>query len=111
MIIQLLVSVVAIIAIIGIVKRLRGGAIGVFEALGWGVLWVGAVVVVWNPMVSNRLAAWLGVGRGADAVMYSAIIILLYAVLRLYAKLESVEHSVSEMVKKIALRDLKPPDF
>ena len=107
MVIQIVVTLVAVICAIAITKRLRKGAIGLLEALGWGILWVGAVTVVWNPLISNKLAAWLGVGRGADAVLYSALVILFYAVLRLFARIENLEHSISMVVKKTALESAR----
>lgn len=107
MVIQVFVSTIAILSLLAIVKRARRGAIRVAEAVGWGALWAGAIVVVWNPLVSNRLASWLGVGRGADAVMYSAMVIVLYTVLRLYARIETIEHGISELVKKTALDQAK----
>lgn len=106
MVIQFIVTLIAVLALIGIGKRLRRGAITIVESLVWALVWVGAMVVVWNPAISNRLAAWLGVGRGADAILYSAIVILFYALLKLHARMEQLEHSVSELVKKIALDGL-----
>lgn len=101
--IQVLVTVISALTLFSIQKRFRRGAMGIAEALLWALLWIGAVIVVWNPVVSNRFAGWLGVGRGADAVLYSAVVILLYALLRLHARIEGLEHALSELVKKIAL--------
>lgn len=103
MVIQFVITLIAVLALIGITRRLRRGAIGVMESILWGVVWIGAIVIVWNPSISNRLAAWLGVGRGADAIVYCAIVIIFYALLKLYARMEQLEHSISELVKKIAL--------
>jgi len=103
MMIQVLVTIIALIAALGLVKRMKKGSIGLLAGISWTAVWILAIIVVWNPLVSNRLASWLGVGRGADAVLYSAVVILLYALLRLHARMESLEHALSELVKKIAL--------
>lgn len=106
MLIQIIVSILAIIALVATFIRFCRADIGRAQLLFWLIFWVLAVVFVWNPRATNLLASVLGVGRGADAVFYLAIVILFYAVFRLYGKLESLEHKLSELVKKIALRDL-----
>ncbi|MDP3244366.1 MAG: DUF2304 family protein [bacterium] len=105
MFIQIIVTILAIMALVATFLRFRRANIGRAQFLFWLVFWVLAAVFVWNPRVTNLLANLLGVGRGADAVFYLAIIILFYAVFRLYGKLEGLEHKLSELVKKIALKD------
>lgn len=106
MLIQIFITLLAIAALLGAFIRFRKADIGRGEFLVWFILWAAVVALVWNPRATNVLASWLGVGRGADAVFYVSIILLFYAVFRLYGKLENLEHQLSELVKKIALRDL-----
>lgn len=105
MIIQFFISILSIIAVIGGVRRFGKGAISRWGFIFWLIIWIGAIILVWNPWTTNRLAGWLGVGRGADAVFYVAIMVLFYAIFRLHGKMENIEHQLSELVKKIALRD------
>ena len=106
MLIQLLITVLALSALVGVLRRFKCGAISKLGLILWLILWVGAILLVWNPISTNRLAAFLGVGRGADAVFYISVILLFYAVFRIFGKIENLEHQLSELVKKIALRDL-----
>lgn len=106
MLIQIFITLLAIVALIGASIRFRRAAIGRGEFLVWFILWAAVMALVWNPRATNILAHWLGVGRGADAVFYISIILLFYAVFRLYGKLENLEHQLSELVKKIALKDI-----
>ena len=46
----------------------------------------------------------LGVGRGVDAVIYLALILLFYMQFKNYVKMEKIEQDVSKVVKEIALR-------
>lgn len=107
MLIQILITIFAVAALIGTFFRFRKADIGRGEFLIWIILWLGVLALVWNPAATNVIASWLGVGRGADAVFYVAIVFLFYAVFRLYGKQENLEHKLSELVKKIALKDFK----
>lgn len=106
MLIQLLITTLALIALIGVVRRFKRGAVSRFGLIFWLILWLAVGALVWVPQLTNRGAAFLGVGRGADAVFYISIVALFYAVFRLYGKIENAEHQMNELVKKIALRDL-----
>ena len=107
MMIQIGITVVTIVALIGVIIRFRKGALSPLGFFLWCTLWLSAAVAVWIPQVTNRIAGFLGVGRGADAVLYISSIVLFYTMFRLYGKLEHLEHQLSEMTKKIALRDLE----
>ncbi|MBI2552360.1 DUF2304 family protein [Candidatus Uhrbacteria bacterium] len=106
MLIKPLISILALIAASGVIRRFKHGAISRAGFLFWIVLWIAAGALVWVPQITNRLATFLGVGRGADAVFYISVILLFYTVFRLFGKLENLEHQLSDLVKKIALRDL-----
>ncbi len=105
MTIQVIITLVAGAALRGIYKRFRKNAMSVKEVVLWTLVWSGGTVLVWEPHISNRLAAWLGVGRGADAILYSAVVMLAYGVVRAFAIIQALEHALSEMVKQKAIRD------
>lgn len=106
MIIQVLITAIALVALLATFRRFKKGTIGRLELLVWLLLWGGVGVVIWNPSLTNFIAGLLGVGRGADAVFYVSIVVLFYVLFRLYGKIENLEHQLSELVKKIALKDL-----
>ncbi len=106
MLIQIFITILAIVALFGVGRSFKKGAVSRIGLGFWIILWCAAIVLVWNPFSTNRLATLLGVGRGADAVFYVSVISLFYGVFRLYGKIENLEHQLSELVKKIALRDL-----
>lgn len=106
MVIQIVVTCFAVFAIGRLLVRFRRSEAGRWEFIAWSLFWAAAVVFVWNPSVTNTLAALLGVGRGADAIFYVSLILIFYVVFRMYGRIETLEHKLSELVKAIALKDL-----
>ncbi|MBI4135628.1 DUF2304 family protein [Candidatus Uhrbacteria bacterium] len=106
MIIQILVTALAVFALFGVVRRFKTGAVSKSGLIIWILLWAAAGALVWVPQATNRLAGFLGVGRGADAVFYIAIVLLFYLLFRVHGRIEQLEHQLNELVKKIALKDI-----
>ena len=77
-------------------SRLVTVAIGITSLTG--------VYFVVVPEQTQNLAHWVGVGRGADLVMYCWIVISLVVSLSLYFRILRVESGVTALVRELALR-------
>jgi len=75
----LLITGVAFIAVYFFI-RLRNSLLDILLLL---VLIAAAIVFILFPDITNQLANKLGVGRGADLVFYTSIIIFWYVILKL----------------------------
>jgi small membrane protein len=64
-----------------------------------------AVVFIFFPDATNRIAHKLGVGRGADLVFYLSIIIFWFVILKLYVRIRQLEKIVTDVVRKDALHE------
>ena len=58
------------------------------------------------PQTADALARVVGVGRGADVVIYLSLIAIFYLIFRLYVKIEQVEGEITRLVRKLSLDDL-----
>ena len=67
------------------------------------------VFVVW-PDLTQNLAKFLGVGRGADLVFYISILIFWFVVLKLYSRVRSLEQKLTETIRKSALQNVENSD-
>ncbi len=68
-------------------------------------------VFVWMPELSSDIAGLLGVGRGADLILYCWVIITLFIALNLHLKLNAQNEALTELVRAIALASPSlPPD-
>ncbi len=102
----LLITCVALIAVYFFV-RLRNSLLDLLLLL---LLLATAVVFILFPELTNQLANKLGVGRGADLVFYTSIILFWFVILKLYARLRKLEQIITTLVRKDALgeTDQKP---
>lgn len=64
-----------------------------------------AVVFIFFPDATNRIAHKLGVGRGADLVFYLSIVIFWFVILKLYVRIRKLEKIVTDVVRKDALNE------
>jgi small membrane protein len=69
---------------------------------------------VWFPTHSTRVAEFVGVGRGADLVLYLWVCISLVVLLNLHLKLRTQHELITALARKIALanaevRESAPP--
>jgi hypothetical protein len=78
-----------------------------------GTLSIAAVGMffVWLPDRANDLAALLGVGRGADLILYCWILTSLIVVLNLHLLIRANLQLTTELARQLALsHPLKPPE-
>lgn len=104
--IQILLIACAALAIGTNVMRFRRGESSVRALAGWTIFWLIVAYVVARPEVSSVFARLIGVGRGADAVVYLALVAAFYLIFRLFARLEDVDRRLTKIVREEALKDL-----
>lgn len=86
--------------------RFRRGDLPFVHLLLWFFFWLGVVIVALRPGVSSALAHVFGVGRGADMVIYLALMVLFFLVFRMFGKIEDLERQITRVVRAAALEKL-----
>ena len=104
---QLLLSVFLIFAISRVFLQVRSSKLSLGAFLFWGSLFVLALVGVVEPNATSYVAKLLGIGRGADVVIYTSIAVLFYLIFRLSISLEETRREITGLVRKIALNQEK----
>ncbi len=105
-VIQIALIVFASFALIRTAMQFRSRRIPLVWALSLGVSWMVLGAVALLPQTTDLLAASVGISRGADLIVYLAIIVLVYIVFRLVMKLQKLERDVTKIVRHTALKDL-----
>lgn len=108
-VIQLVLIVFAAFGFGAAVSRFRRGGLTRLQLALWSLLWIAVIAVVIRPETASLLARTLGVGRGADVVVYLSIAALFYLQFRTFGRLEDHEHQITALTRELALKDLKEP--
>lgn len=108
-----------------LIKILLLGAIAVFAVLafrgsrrasyrllwrGYGVLVVlAAVLSVLYPNTLTEVAEIVGVGRGADLLLYVLVVTFMLTSVVLFRRISVLERRYVELARAVALREAEPP--
>jgi hypothetical protein len=68
-------------------------------------VWVLAAAAVEQPDLVQWTAQFLGIGRGADVLLYGMVFAFLGTSFYLYARLLRQENQITEVVRHLALRE------
>lgn len=105
LIIQILLVVFFLFALVKVVGRWRAGELTKGGLVGWSLLWVAAGVVVVLPNSTAYFAKLVGIGRGADLVVYVALAVIFFIIFKLMIKIELLNKDITKLTRKIALED------
>lgn len=72
-------------------------------------IWLAATIAILRPELTIRVAGILGIGRGADLVLYFLVIAYLISIFYIYQRFQKMESKISELVRYIALQNVHEP--
>jgi len=75
------------------------------EFIFWMALWTAVAIVVVYPKTSTLVANLLGVGRGADLVIYSSLLLIFYLLFRIFMRLKKQDTQITKLVIDSALKE------
>ena len=106
MIIQLLLVTILLVLALVVVRQMKVSKrvrLIVLFMLGTGAY------LVWQPEHTNAVAQMLGVGRGADLLLYVWIVLTLSVILLLYLKIVEMNQMLTEIARRLTLLNPIPP--
>jgi len=103
--IQILLIAIAAFASAKAVLGFRRGQMPAAHMAAWLAFWLAVAAVVLRPEAASRLADLLGVGRGADVIVYVGLAASFYLLFKLFAKIESLERQLTKLVRALSLKD------
>jgi len=74
-------------------------------ALAGMLVWLAAAVAILQPELTTGVARRLGIGRGADLLLYVLAILFLLACFYLYNRLQRLESAITGMVRHAAIQE------
>jgi hypothetical protein len=67
------------------------------------------ILMVMMPDLTTALAQFLGVGRGADLIMYFSLIGIFFILLLLYSRLREMDAAITTLVRCLAINQAHEP--
>lgn len=104
---QIALFIFLLFALSRVILRYKSNEVSWRGLIFWGTLFSSAMIVALFPDISTGVAKTLGIGRGADAVVYTSIVLLFYLVFRLYVFIQDIHFEITELVKQLALKEVK----
>lgn len=83
--------------------------------LFWVVLWLATLIAVMYPDTTTQLARALGIYRGADLLVYSAVLAFIVGFYVVSLRLRQMSREITVLTREVALLDAErrhagPPD-
>jgi len=110
MIIQLFIILFVLFVLLRIVSRFRQGDITGRELAIWAGFWFLVAIAALLPAKTDVLAAFLGVERGADLLIYVSVIVLFFIIFKVLVKLEKLDKQITKIVRQQALNQVQKPE-
>jgi hypothetical protein len=108
---QIFATLFALFALSRVFLRVKAHQLMIREALFWGIIWCGIIVVLWVPDITTPLATMLGLStrQPVDTLVYIAIVVLFYLIYRIHAKQEELQHDVTRLIRIVSIQEAKGP--
>ncbi|MFA6467218.1 MAG: DUF2304 family protein [Patescibacteria group bacterium] len=107
MYLQILVTVFIVFILFKLFLQKQKNKISLLSFLIWFLLWLAILLVFWLPDTTSYLAAWLGIGRGADLVVYLSIVVIFYMIFKIFVRLNKIENEITRVVRADAIKNVK----
>jgi hypothetical protein len=66
-----------------------------------------SILAVIHPDFTNQIAHFLGVGRGADLLLYGLTVSFIFVTIIIYIKFKAMEDKITSLARKIAILESK----
>lgn len=106
---KILLIAFAVFAVLRTWKQYRAQKVTSQWFMLWAVLWLVVIGVAVVPQTTDVVADVVGVGRGADLLVYLAVIVLLYGQFRSMVNAKKLHEQQTELVRRIAIERAAAP--
>jgi hypothetical protein len=76
----------------------------------WALLWLLAGVAVVRPQLTRVLANALGIGRGADLVLYASVLTMMAGFFVVYVRIRRLRREVTLLTRELAIARARVPE-
>jgi hypothetical protein len=102
--IKALLLLAVVVTLVYFVRREHGVGLQAWKRIAFFVFVIGNIYAVLRPADVSRLANGLGVGRGADLVLYLLVVAFVFTVLNFYLRTRQAERRLTDLARAVALQ-------
>jgi hypothetical protein len=106
---QIALLLFAFFAILKTWRQLKQKEVSKYWAVTFTVFWLFVLLVAAIPDLTGTLARFVGIGRGADMVMYTAIVVLTYTMYRIIVRQQKLSKDLTALVRAVAIENAHVP--
>lgn len=103
MLIKILLIILVLLLSLFMFKANLGAKQTAWRRLGILAFAIVAVVVVIFPEITTTIARFLGVGRGADLLLYGLVVVVLYNMLMQAKQRNAAERRLTKLAREVAI--------
>jgi len=107
MIIKTVLVIAILLLIVWFLSNRTTHQVKAWQKIGVILLTIVGIVVVISPDTSNRIAHKVGVGRGADLLLYLLTLAFIFMILNLYLKNKEEQRRIVTLARKVALLEAR----
>ena len=100
---QIIILILSIVAIIMATYRFKNNSFSNSSYVLWWILWLLVVLITLFPQITSIIANTFGFGRGLDAILVLATILIFYLLFKLYNKIEDQKRRIDQLVSQLAV--------
>ena len=75
------------------------------ESMIWIVVWLVAATALVSPKMTSVLARAMGIGRGADLLLYCSVVVMMIGFLMIYVRLRRLRREMTLLVRHLAIHE------
>ncbi len=105
MLIQYFLSFLILLIIYRVVIKWKQGILASKDVVFWIGFWFVVGLIILLPDTTSFLAELVGVGRGADLIVYLSIVLIFYIIFQMTIKIEKIERNITKVVRTVAMKD------
>lgn len=104
---QILLAIACLSGALSAIVRFKRGDVAFTGMIMWLLFWAAAAVVVIWPDATFYFSKKLGIGRGADLIVYLALVLLFFLVFRLVVSVEKQRREITKLTRLITLNKIE----
>lgn len=103
--IQILLILFILFAILITIKKFLRKDIRIFTTVFWVIFWLIGLVIVIYPDSTYFVSNFLGIGRGADLVVYISLVLIFFMIFKILIEQEKQRREITKLTRILAIND------